>query len=161
MSADTFRIDAVSSTLRPPKNRNSTTRLFRSSNLASASSASSSATKFSTRLVGYDQRFIEGHAGGVAAALLRVLRARVVDEDATHHTSGHGEEMRAVLPRDRLPVDQTDIGFIDERRGLQAVPDALSRHAASRDLVQLLMNQRDQLLAGSHVAFAPSGEGAR
>ena len=84
-----------------------------------------------------------------------MLRARVVDEDATHHTSAHREEMRAVLPRDRLPVDKTDVGFIDERRGLQAVPHALPRHAASRDLVQLLMNQRDQSLAGSHVAFPP------
>jgi hypothetical protein len=62
----------------------------------------------------------------------------------------------AVLPRDRLPVDETDISFIDERRGLQAVSDALPRHAASRDLVQLLVDQRDQPLAGSLVAFPPS-----
>ena len=43
----------VSSTLRPPKNRNSTTRLLRSSNSASADSASSSATR-SSALSGTD-----------------------------------------------------------------------------------------------------------
>ena len=44
---------AVSSTLRPPKKRNSTTRLLRSSNLASADNASSSATR-SSALSGMD-----------------------------------------------------------------------------------------------------------
>ena len=44
----------------------------------------------------------------VAAALLIVPRARVVHEDAAHHPRGHGEEMRAVVPRDRLAVDQAD-----------------------------------------------------
>jgi hypothetical protein len=92
VSGDTFRTDAVFSTLSPPKNRNSTTRLFR-------------------------------------------------------------VEFRE--PRDRFPVDQADIGFIDERRCLQAVSHALSRHAASRDLVQLLMDQRDQSFAGSLVALPP------
>ena len=79
----------------------------------------------------------------------------MVDEDAAHHASSHGEEMRPVLPGNSLSVDKTDIHLIDERRCLQAVPHALTCHAAPRDLVQLTMNQRDQLLAGSHVAFPP------
>lgn len=108
-----------------------------------------------TRLIGHDERFVEGHLDALAAAFLRVPRARVVDEDATHHTSGHGEEMRSVLPRDRLPVDKTNIGFVDQRRCLQAVSHALPHHAASRDLVQFLMHERDQSLAGSLVAFPP------
>ena len=45
VSGETARNAAVSSTLRPPKNRNSMTRAFRSSNRASAWSASSSAMK--------------------------------------------------------------------------------------------------------------------
>jgi hypothetical protein len=43
--ADTFRTAAVSSTLNPPKNRISMTRLLRSFNFASGSSTSSSATR--------------------------------------------------------------------------------------------------------------------
>ena len=49
-----------------------------------------------TGLVGHDERFVESHAGALAPAFLRVPRARVVDQDATHHTSGHREEMRSV-----------------------------------------------------------------
>ena len=79
----------------------------------------------------------------------------MVDEDATHHTSGYREEMRAVLPLDRFSVDQADIGFIDECGRLQAVSHALSGHAAPRDLVEFLMDERDQSLAGGLVALPP------
>ena len=63
--------------------------------------------------------------------------------------------MRAVVPLDRLPVDETDVGLVDERRCLQAVPHALSRHAALRDPMELLMDQRDQSLEGTLVAVSP------
>lgn len=70
----------------------------------------------------------------------------------------HRQEVRAILPRHRLPVDETDIGLVDERRRLQAVSHAFARHAASRDLAQFLMHQRDQLLAGRLVAPPPLEE---
>jgi hypothetical protein len=108
-----------------------------------------------TGLVGHDERVVERHPDALAPALFRVFRPRVVDEDATHHTSGHGEEVRAVLPRNRFSVDQPEVGLVDERGCLQAMSHALSGHAASRDLAQFLMHQRDQLLAGSHIAFSP------
>ena len=41
------------------------------------------------------------------------------------------------------------------RRCLQAVPHALSRHAALRYSVELLMDERDQLLEGTLVAVSP------
>ena len=85
----------------------------------------------------------------------------MVDEDAAHHTSRYREEMRAVLPLDRFAVDQADIGFVDECGRLQAVPHALSGHAAARDLVEFLMDERDQSLAGVVVSLAPIGGGAR
>ena len=107
------------------------------------------------RLVGDDERLVEGHPRRVAATLLIVPRARVVHEDAAHHARGHGEEMRAVVPRDRLPVDQADVGLVDERRRLEAVPDALARHAASRDPVELVMDERNQALEGALVALPP------
>jgi monoamine oxidase len=53
VSGETLTTDAVSSTVRPPKNRSSITRLLRWSNLASASRASSSATRLQqTHFVG-------------------------------------------------------------------------------------------------------------
>jgi hypothetical protein len=94
----------------------------------------------------------------VAAALLIVPRARVVHEDAAHHAGGDGEKMRAVVPLDRFPVDQTDIGLVDERRRLKAVSDALPRHAAPRDSVELLMDERNQSLESALVALTPLEE---
>ena len=63
--------------------------------------------------------------------------------------------MHSIVPLDRLPVDETDIGFVDERGCLQAVPHALSRHAALRDPVELLMDERNQPLESSLVALTP------
>ena len=42
-----------------------------------------------------------------------------VNEDTTHNLRGHAEEVRAILPADGFPVDQADVGFVDEGRGLQ------------------------------------------
>ena len=107
------------------------------------------------RLVGHDERLVEGHPRRAAAALLIVPRARVVHEDAPHHASGHREEMRAIVPRDCLAVDQADVRFVDERRRLKAVSVPLPRHAASGDAVQFPVNERNQLLEGGFVASAP------
>jgi hypothetical protein len=107
------------------------------------------------RLVGHDERFIEGDPRGLATALLRAPGARMIHENAAHHPSRDGEEVGAVLPGDRFSVDQADIGFVDQGRCLQAVPHALPGHAAPRDLVQLAMDQRNQPLARSLVALSP------
>jgi hypothetical protein len=82
----------------------------------------------------------------------------MVHQDAAHDPGRYGQEMHAVGPRDRLAVDESDEGFIDERRGLQAVPDALARHAAASDAMELLMDQRDQVLEGALVALTPLQE---
>ena len=133
----------------------SMTRLFRSSNFASASSASSSATKSSRRLAGDDERFVEGHRRGIAATLLRAPGAGVVHEDATHHAGRHREEVRAVVPGDVFRVDQPEVCLVDERRRLQAVSRAFVGHVAPRDLVELLVDERNQSLQGVGVALAP------
>ena len=85
-------------------------------------------------------------------------RARVVHEDAPHNASGYREEMRAVMPLNGLPVNQPDICLVDERRRLETVPDALSRHTASRDPVELLIDERNQPLEGVLVAVSPPEE---
>ena len=52
-------------------------------------------------------------------------------------------------------VDQPEIGLVDERRGLEAVARALSRHAAPRDAVKLPVDERNQPLEGALVAPPP------
>jgi hypothetical protein len=48
----------------------------------------------------------------------------------------------SVLPLDLLNIDQPQVGLIDERRRLQAVADAFSRHAPFGYPVQLSLDQR-------------------
>ena len=81
--------------------------------------------------------------------------ARVVHEDATHDASGHREEMRAVVPRDGLRVDQPEIRLVDERRRLKAVTRALVPYVPPRDLMELSMDERNQPIEGRLVALPP------
>jgi len=60
--------------------------------------------------------------------------------------------MRAVTPLNRLSIYEADIGLVDERRSLEAVPDVFAGHAAARDPVELVMDERNQALEGVFVA---------
>jgi hypothetical protein len=63
--------------------------------------------------------------------------------------------MRTVVPLDRFSVDQADKGLVDECRRLEAMSHALSGHAATRDPVELLVDERNQSLEGARIALAP------
>ena len=58
----------------------------------------------------------------------------------------------------RLAIDETEIGLVDEGRRLEAVTLALSGHAASREPVELLMDERDQSFEGGLIALCPFEE---
>src|SRR6187551_1974135 len=66
--------------------------------------------------------------------------------------------MRPVLPRNVFGVDQPQVGFINERRGLKTVPGTFSSHAPSRDVVELTLYERNQLIEGGRVALTPFEE---
>jgi len=63
--------------------------------------------------------------------------------------------MRAVLRRNIFGINQPQIRFIDQRGGLEAMPRTLSCHTSSRDLVKLLLYERNQSVEGGLVALAP------
>ena len=54
--------------------------------------------EFSATFDGAIDVFIQGEFLKVLAPLLRVVLARVVDEQATHYLGGHSEKMGPVLP---------------------------------------------------------------
>src|ERR1044072_4884889 len=54
----------------------------------------------------------------LAAALLGLVRARVVYEYAAHHLRGDAEEVRAVLPLHLRLVNEAHVRLVYERRGL-------------------------------------------
>lgn len=82
----------------------------------------------------------------------------MVHENAPHGASGNRQKMRPVLPRDIFGIDQPQVDLIDERRRLKAVPGTLSCHAPSRDLVELPLYERNQLVEGGRVPLTPFQE---
>ena len=98
---------------------------------------------------------IERDVHRVAAALLKSPGSRDVHEHPAHLSRRHRQEVLAVLPLHALRVDQPEIGLVDERRGLQAVPGALAGQAVTRDAMELGVHGLHELLERSAVAAAP------
>ena len=84
--------------------------------------------------------------------------AGLVNQYAPHGLRGDGEEVRAVLPTHAALVNESHVSFVDERGGLQSVVGALAAHVAVREPVQLLLNEREQLVERRPVAAAPGEE---
>ena len=57
------------------------------------------------------------------AALLAVLRARVVNQNLAHQARGDAEEVRAALPRHIL-THESHVSLVNQRGGLQRVAGA-------------------------------------
>ena len=83
------------------------------------------------------------------------MAARVVDEDAPHHRRRHREEVGAVAPLEAIDIDQPQIRFVDERRGLQRVAGAFGPHVVVRKAVQLVVHDRDERVAGGRILPGP------
>ena len=60
----------------------------------------------------------ERHARQIAATLLRLSGAGIVDQDGAHRLRGDGEEMRPVFPFLVCAVGESQVGFVNECRGL-------------------------------------------
>ena len=58
-------------------------------------------------------------------------------------------------------VDQPQIGFIDQRGGLQGVPRILLTHVATSQPAQLFVHQGSELLQGSRISVSPGQEQSR
>ena len=127
VSGETCSASAVSSTLNPPKNRISITRLFRSSSFGQCLERVVQGDQIAPRFVRERQVVNQCDPDRAAAALLIRPGAREIDQDASHQPRGHGEEMRAVLPVDAAAFDETQIDLVDERGRLEAVPALVSR----------------------------------
>ena len=87
-----------------------------------------------------------------------VPAARMVDENAAHRLGRHGKEVGAVLPVHALVVDEPHVGFVDERRRLQAVAGALTSQAAPGETAKLVVDDRRQLGERALVPVAPRTE---
>ena len=120
------------------------------------------------------QRIVEGHEiigaiGAMTAVVVErdmlgaaprfsIVAPRVVDQDAAHRLGRHGEEVGAVLPVHALVIDQPHVGFVDQRRRLQAVAGALAVSCTARQAAELVVHDRGQLGERALVPVAPRTE---
>jgi hypothetical protein len=63
--------------------------------------------------------------------------------------------MSAVLPPDSVLVDQSEVGFMDQRGGLQGVVTILVPHEVAGKAMQLALNQGNQPIERRLVTVAP------
>jgi hypothetical protein len=61
----------------------------------------------------------------------------------------------SVLPLDSLCIHQPEVGLIDERRGLKAMSGTLPHHAPVGDQMQLVFDQRNELLERRRISLSP------
>lgn len=79
---------------------------------------------------------LEFHTLSLAASLVGVASARVVDENATHDVSGEAYEMFAAVPVDVL-FYEAKVSLIDEGGRLQRMVGALAPHVGIGDAMKL------------------------
>ena len=65
------------------------------------------------------------------------------------------KEVRAVVPRHALDVNQPEVGLVDQRRRLQAVSSVLPSRVSPRNVVEFPLYERNQLLQSFLVALTP------
>ncbi len=90
-------------------------------------------------------RRIQGDKGERLAPLLPLPAPRVIHENPPHGSRRHIEKVRAVLPVE-LDVQQALEGLVDQRSRLERVRDPLAPHVSPRDVSQLVIDQRHELI---------------
>ncbi len=96
---------------------------------------------------------IDGGAFGVvAAALGGEALAGVVDEDAAHDAGGHADEVGAALPGHAVELADLQVGFVDERGGLERMAGALLMEDGGGEAPEVLVEQGGEFVEGVVVA---------
>jgi hypothetical protein len=97
---------------------------------------------------------VEIDPDGAPAALVAAPRAGMIDEDAAHGPRCDGHEVGAVL-EGNVGVDQPDVGFVDERAGLECVVGALGLQGPPRQTGELAVDDGQQPIERVAVTAAP------
>lgn len=93
-----------------------------------------------------------------AASLCVTMSSRVIDQDAAHDLRGDREEVRTICPVHILLIDHADVSFIYQGSGLKCVVFSLPAHITAGEAVELVVDQRVQLVQSGLVPFAPLSE---
>jgi len=94
----------------------------------------------------------------VSAALCGGLRPCRIDEDTPHNAGTDGEKVSAVLPFQVTDRRQPKIGFMNQGRGLERMPDAFPPHLIVGLTLQLFVHERRQPIQSGLIASPPCPE---
>ena len=89
---------------------------------------------------GDDGGFVEVHAYSPGSPFVGGAGAGGVHQNAPHHLRGHGEKLSALPPFDLGHIDQAQVDFVNQRRGLKSVTLALVLHMAASHETQFLVD---------------------
>jgi len=81
----------------------------------------------------------------------------MVDQDVPHHLAHVRVQVRAIIERLTFAGDQLQVRLVHQRRGLQRM-SGFSRALAARQLMQAIVDARDQRLERSAVAPGHAGK---
>jgi hypothetical protein len=90
------------------------------------------------------------------------LPAGLLHQDPPHRLCRRREEVPPAIPvLGFLHVHEPDVCLMHERRGLQSLAGLLLGHHLGRQLAQLIVDQRQELLGSRGVALLDGGEDTR
>ena len=149
------RAAAASGMVSPAKNRSLTSSALAGSVLGEPGQGVVEGEQVERSAVaGHQAARIELDPLEVAAVLEPALAASPFDQDAAHGLGRGGEEVAAAIPgRWRLSVrHQAQVRLVDQGRGLKRLSRLFLSQPLGRQLAELVVDQRQQLLGGRRVA---------
>lgn len=102
--------------------------------------------------------FLERDLLRAAATLCVSMSPRVIDQDASHDLGGDRKKVRAIRPVHILLIDHTDVSFVYQSGGLKCMVFSLLAHVTAGEAMELVIDQRVQLVQSGLVPFAPLSE---
>src|SRR5262245_12994265 len=93
-----------------------------------------------------------------SSAFITGSGASMINENPANHLSSHSKEVRAVLPGHFFLINQPDVSFVCEGRGLEDWIATFPPQMPSGELPQLIINKRSQSLQCVRISFTPVPE---
>jgi len=86
------------------------------------------------------------------------MRTGKVDENTPHQPGTDGVKVSPILPSDTLELDQPQIDLMNERGRLQGMTFIFAGHAAARQTVEFLVDQRGEVFQRGVIPRSPSSQ---
>ena len=83
------------------------------------------------------------------------MASSVIYQNPTHHLRCHVEELCAILPAGARLIEEAEVSFIDQRRGLQRVSRMFPPQVMMGQAAQIVVNESDQPVERCPFAVAP------